>query len=92
MGLSYGALKGREMRPLRLLWVVSAVASGGVGLVQGEAAGDGREGVGEEFLTLRFGMLVHFSMATLVDRKWAILFLRANPISMGCRRWRRGNT
>lgn len=59
------------MKPIRLLLVVLAVLGARVGLAQGAVSGDGREGVREAFLTWRFGMFLHFNMATYIDREWA---------------------
>ena len=51
---------------------------------------DGRGALREDFLKLRFGLFLHFNMATYVDREWAngyedpALF---KPDKLDCRQW-----
>lgn len=79
------------MRSLGLkIVIVVVVLSGGVGLAQNAASGDGRVALWEEFLGWRFGMFLHFNMATYIDREWAngyedpALF---KPDKLDCGQW-----
>ena len=69
------------MRSVRLRIAVLAIAlAGSVGLAAQEGpSGDGRAALREEFLSWRFGMFLHFNMATYIDREWANGYLLNVP-------------
>jgi len=59
---------------MRRLWLyiltVAVILGGNVTLAE-EIAGDGRTVLREDFVKLRFGLFLHFNMATYIDREWA---------------------
>ena len=51
---------------------------------------DERASLREEFLKLRFGLFLHFNMATYIDREWAIGYedpALFKPDKLNCRQW-----
>jgi alpha-L-fucosidase len=78
------------MRLVRLkIVVLVAVLASGVATAD-EAAGDDLAALQAEFLKLRFGLFLHFNMATYIDREWAngyedpALF---KPDKLACGQW-----
>ncbi len=80
------------MKSVRLqIAALAIVFAGSVGVAAQEGpSGDGRAGLREEFLSWRFGMFLHFNMATYIDREWAngyedpALF---KPDKLDCGQW-----
>jgi|GEM_PF-3773176 len=51
---------------------------------------DGRDAFRQEFLKLKFGLFLHFNMATFADREWATGYEDpgiCRPAKLNCRQW-----
>ena len=79
------------MKSLGLTIVLVLVLLGtAVSVAQDGVADDSRTALREEFLRWRFGMFLHFNMATYIDREWAngyedpALF---KPEKLDCGQW-----